>query len=87
MKYLQFSSVKFRILQSGNYCLRLPSANSSRDFVFCNSLKATNPYFLGLQKIPQDKCHVMSKFRKLSPKEMEENQNKSKINTVNNLSL
>ena len=34
MKCLQFSSEKFlQILERGNYCLRLPSANSPRDFV------------------------------------------------------
>ena len=44
-------------------------------------------YFFGLQKIPLDKCHVMSNFRNFSLKEIEENQNKGKINAVNNLSL
>ena len=34
MKYLLFSSEKFlQILESGNYCLRLPSANSPKHFV------------------------------------------------------
>ena len=32
-----------------------------------------NPYFFGLQKIPLDKFHVMSKLGKFLPKEMGEN--------------
>ena len=75
-EYLQFSSVKFlQILQSSNYHLHVPSANSTK--------QPCNPYFFGIQKIPLDKFHVMSKFRKFSPMEMEENWNKNKIYTVN----